>query len=437
MQRLARNVSRLPYQLRGGSLWQLRDGTPFNEPKNNKNIGLTGGGGHSALVMKLNNGIAYTNGDSGGWCLWVQGWPALRIGFTMKKAVDDNNFAFELNTGNGPSGALTQEHTFTWGAGNPDGSQKDYTITAQNLNDLLEVGLVCTGNNTPSNPEKFAVSDIRVNCIDTTSDDGDWDTFWTSEVVADVFRRAGIDDSFVEHSGVNALPLDWTGAWTDLCTQMMEMDDWVWGVIEPPTGSHAFGGGFYRPWGDGGDRLWTVTLGAGGDESLDYLPLYNRVSVQYECPPGVDQTYTLDASPDPLAGTRAGGSVREWPEPIQLPDPTPDGALAQLVAQIWINKVSSLRAIGEVTFARVFSESGERSPYDVLAGDLCSVAELAASTPFGGQGLPPQRIVSTRYTPTEVTAEFEDSLDPSTLILEAEGRHPHRHHGQHHRRRHH
>jgi hypothetical protein len=268
--------------------------------------------------------------------------------------------------------------------------------------DTLSLVVESQTTNTPAAKEKFWISDLHVNGI------GIDDETTTSDIMVDLANRSDYDPDAIADSSLAALPLDWDSSWDQLADYLAGLDDWVWVVEEDSALKRGgrmqyFGGMRYNSWGRDGEGEWKGQIHKGIVEDLTLLPLYNRVSVVYESPPGVTQTFTTDVSDvadldDPLARK---GYVSEYPTPFRIAVPQFNNDLAASIGATLLRRLTKQRVQGTVKVTRLYNGQ----PFDIRAGDTLNITDFTPK-------IPPQRITEVTYNPDgTVDCSLERSFD--------------------------
>jgi hypothetical protein len=378
---IASKRERMFYRIDGGEKWVDSASDPHSYAQSEK-YDLHSGPG--ALVWKYgNNADAFAIGDIAGFILWMEG--ALITRYSTLVTVSQNMGSWDLRThsATGPTGTATLigDHSL-----NPP------TTYAQNITtpeDALLFSVRCNTANTPGNRRRVRAGVIKV--YGRTTDD----TFSASDVVSDVGGNAGLDTSNVQTSSLAVLPLDWTEDHAALLDYMAELTDWRWLALH--DGLH------FGPY----ERTWEAFTDIDGTPELEPERRYNRVVVPYRSVSGALLEAVGTPATDPFPGQEIVLLVDE------LEDPQPDSTVADAVASTRAAYEASVRFTGRMTLSRVRYRGEARSPYDVTAGDLLSLPDLA---PTVGS----QRIRSVTYHPEDrATVEFGSGFNVVKALADA------------------
>jgi hypothetical protein len=358
---LESQTARRLYQSRDTSIWADQTGSPYSYSQQGKYWSLIQAGG--LLRINIPPGTTMAVGDFAGFVFWAQGQALSSIAFTSQD--NSSHTPFRIRTATGPSGA--------------SGFIADVVTEADQVqaldgNDLVLLLARRSDNPGAVGPNSLAAMNLRVNAI------APGDTFYTSDVIADLAGAVGLDPSGIQSADFNAMPLDWTsGAWSDLAYYIASLDDWRCLILDD-RGNGPFVD--YGPW----VRTYTASLERGATEDLTLLKVYNRVTVPYSTVSGVPQTVTLDAAPDPLGG-RAG--IVEYIDQ-EIADAQPDSSIAAAVAANLLARLSTRRVSGPVQIGDLRAADENVSPYELRAGDLLSLPDF-----FPAIG--PQRVAAITY----------------------------------------
>ncbi len=298
------------------------------------------------LSWSLKKDAAYGVGDRFPILLWAPGATISRVAFTINKNTDDNDFELRVVRGTGPSGALTVETQYALGAGNPDGTAVDYTLTGK-TNDMIGLEVRCQNAVASlAAVRNFYLTNVRVNGPGPSAD-----VYTTSQILTDLGKTLGFDTAGITSSGLNALPFDiQDGDWaSEGADYLAELDDWYWAAYGLRL--------VYEPW----TAMHTFLRKGGAKVRLRAVPLKSGAVVHYESMSGAPAQKKVMASPDPLVG-------KVTPPPLEhldLTDPQPNDTLATTVATTLAARVSTSRYEGTV----------EVASFDVYPGHLVKIPD--------------------------------------------------------------
>lgn len=355
--RAERQFDRLLYQSRAYSAWAPADGEP-HDYNNNKHFEVDARGGR--LIYVPSKGEDFSGGEKAGMVFPAVGEHIRRVAFTMRKIEDDGNFEVLIRGANidddGLGGALTEIQTYTWGAGNADGTEKDLSISGNF--DLLWIGIRATGSVTGTPKRKFWLTDLRVNGISPDDDDT------TSDIVRDICARLNVSDDRVRESGDEALPLDIEeGTYGEVLDMMALLSDWRWLFIADERKVVCD----FAPW---GRRVWTVT---DAEVPADLTPQerYDRAAVPFRYADGLARGVAKAiADPNPL-------DIRRTAPLIDIFGDLANEDKAQAHAQKIADYLVTRRIGGRLQLFSVRDEAGYKmSAQNVHAGDLLYLPEL-------------------------------------------------------------
>jgi hypothetical protein len=403
-------ADRLPYQIRGGDAWQSLDADPAHYSVNELYSPTHKG---NAIGVVLKQGEAFAISDRSGFYLWVDGYDIQRVSGTIRKKTVTQTANFSMRVRRASSlGTQTDVQTFVLSdAANPDGTT--FAVTFDASADTAIIDWNATAANTPAVTRKYWVDDLRVGVITPA------DTFTTADVASDVADRCGY--ASVTSGSLNVLPLDWTGAATDLLDYIAALEDSTWLVLHDPSG-RSWGKLHFRAW---GHHVWHTRLdGMAEDNGLTVLPLYDAYATTWENARGMPQKLRSTAVgvglTDPLPG-----KTFDYPEPAHIPDPQPDNALAAAINTRALQRLTKLRVQGSV---KVNAVRPPGVPFDILPGDALRIGDFEPK-------IPAQRVAGVTYNRDgSVTCSLERDLHLDTLVRHVARKH-HRHPG--HRKRHH
>jgi hypothetical protein len=368
---------RVLFQSRDITDWSDATGPPFN---------LTPG---LPAALSFSNVITlFAENSEGGTKTYTAKlgfWAPGHVGGITRYAYDvqgtPQSFSIVVKRGIGPDGGLTTIATH-------NGSPVDQTV-ATNTSDMLimEVSMTLV----PSGAAKLDLMNLRVNGIGTT------DSLTTADVMTELGARLGWDTSGVFPSSTMVLPFDLVGNWvSDGFDYLAGIDDRFWRVTRDKSSTvpklH------YAPF---GDRTWDVTLAADATPEIAPLPRYNRVVVHYQDNAGTPRSFTLTASPDPLARYKL---VHTYP--ITLPDRQPDTTLPEAVAATLLPRVSAKRYGGRLQITG--TTAGDI--FAVLPGDEVRIGD------WGPSEAQRFRIHEVEWSPEGATLGLEQPASAASLI---------------------
>lgn len=347
--KLARQRGRRLYQSKDLTKWVSADA----EPHNYTSLVTSGGIGNAAHGTIESHG--HGTAGSAGFVFWARGELVTRLAFTTGGGTGTVYSAV------GPNGTLTSEGTYS-GSG-----AKTFVLDSTLNADLVALTMSATVD------VRIKHTEVRVNgraAGDTMS------PVELADDIAALFGWGNVSPA----SGVNLLPLDWEGDWPSGMSEAAGRFDGMWLLLPSRDASADL---YIGPW---GRRTWTVR----GADYGDLLPQvrYNKVTVGYNTPAGVLLESVAEATNDPYGGS---GLEVVWPPggPYTLNDAQTTSANADAAAAILAEYWSQPRVSGQIPIGRIWGDQGEAHPWDIDAGDLLELPELAML----GVDLPPQRVV--------------------------------------------
>lgn len=388
---LMRNQTRMFYRIDGADRWSDSETDPHSY-NNSEKFDVTLGRGH--IMWKVGDGdTAYAVGNQSAVVLWVEGGLITRYSIQVEPDINFANLEVETHNATGPSGSRTLEGTHSLAA--IGGTPTTYARTLTTPADLLSLRMIADGAFTPAARHRVKVNAIKV--YGRTIDDA----FSISEVVEDVAGVAGLVDAGITANTTAALPLDWNEDLPGLLSYMAELADWRWLVTHDGLSFGPFA------------KTWEAFTSADATTALEPERRYNRVRVPYRAVSGALRTSEGVPSVDPFPDERV-----TWVE--ELEDPQADSTLADAFAQAQADYFASARLRGSLTPVRVRYRGEIRTPYDVRAGDLLSMPDLAPE-------IGAQRIQTVTYRPGEnVTVELGAGFNVVRTLAEIERDRPRR-----------
>jgi hypothetical protein len=339
----------------------------------------------TSLFLRWRKGETVNTGQSRGWLIWVEGSTITRYTFTHIDNMGVTDNVWRIYRATGPAGGATQvaDHSLLVGSAN----------VAQNVSSAEDELLIFYrrngGNHTAAQTFKGRIVKLQIYGRTTS------DTFSASDVVSDVGTNAGFDVSGVQSNSLAVLPLDWTDPHPALLTFMAELTDWRWLL----RGEELRFGPF--------ERTWSLDTTTDAVATLEPEKRYRRVRIPFRNLAGVMREGEAIA-----ADTSAPDET--WYGPA-LEDPQQNDTLAVSAAGLLADHMASRRVSGSVQIGKVRGV-GPASPYDVEAGDLLNMTDLAPD-------LGPQRIRTATYRPGEdVTVGIGEPFDPMRIMADARGR---------------
>lgn len=395
-ERLEKEHGRLLYQTRDYSLWQDAGDEPHSIAFMEDNIDAEAR--RSALFFRIYRDETYASGDVRYVALWVPGAEITRYAGNIVRSSDTAFWDIRIQRFTGPSGARTVVADHGLNTGDP--TSLDETIATPE--DALLIGLrnLSGVSTTPGQNQTYRFNNLRVNGI------ASGDTFTIVDVFNDVADRVDLDVGGVAAGlTTNVLPLDWTeGAWSELLDYVAMLGLAWWRVLEDR------GSGPYleaATWDD--SRAWTTMQSHHGARlSLAPLEVFNRVVVHYQSVSGIARQVTVDADPDPLAGTGLTNTYEE-----ELADPQANATLATAVADALIGQVAERRFAGSIDLVQARDEAGRDSPLEVLAGDVVTVADWDMGESRA------MRIHEVEYRPDGISVGIESEVSVTAMIAGA------------------
>lgn len=246
---LEKNHGRLLFQVY--PRWTAADGNPHNYTfQNPQRVQVSPDDGR--VTFTINGGETLANADHNGVAFWAgEGTGIIRIAFTWLADRASGGFlTLHAEKMAGPTGAGS---TITTYAINGTNGTEDTTVAAPILDQvvLFLSGSVGVGLIDPT--YRLLLRDLRVNSI------ASGDTYYAHEVLQHLAGRVKFNTSLIETSGLNVLPLDWSGSWAALASYIVSLLDWRWLVSTVPTP----GTGLVQyleagPW----EREWTLFKGS-------------------------------------------------------------------------------------------------------------------------------------------------------------------------------
>jgi len=297
--------------------WGGRDGDPYNFDANDPQYEVTTD--TAIRFRREGGGAAYSTNTNSGVCFWMPGFTFNRIKFHVHKTWTTPNTVLKVFNFKGPTGARTLIKQISLNGAADDFDQNIIFATPK---DGIEIMMDCLKTVTANGrSEKCVVSNIRLYDIASTDD-------WVSGgsvkgVVADFVTRMGVyttDDTINPSTVGSVLPAFWDRA-DSLDGFMDGLSNWEaphwWGVFERDVvGKYRVA---FSPWGSGAGRAWTIDMSEVNDRPAAEDDVYNRARIFYTSVHGKKKSITIDANPDPLAGTSrsiAFGKPREFPYEI-------------------------------------------------------------------------------------------------------------------------
>lgn len=396
---------RLMYQIQNVELFSDAHGAPHNFSGGTL---VDGRARKTDLYYQLRKDEAYpATGDDSRYqlALWVPGSPGgiSRVAGSIAKSISTVNAEFRLRRFTGPSGTVTD--VATYGLDTADPTTFDTTISSPE--DAIMLTLQVASAHTPTQNRIFRLYGLKVNGITAG------DTFFTSEIAADIGGRLGYDTAGVLSSGLNGLPFDLAAgsSWAEEGLFYMAMlSDWRCLVLAEDPDRKAGPVLDFGPWA----RSWTVQRASDALPDLRAMPIHNQVIVVYTDGAGRQGRVTVDADGesgrpvDPFTGTPLAGKRIPWTE--TLTDVQPDESLATSVANYLLPLVVSRRFAGRIEISGARAEDGTGDLYAPRGGD---VVELADWAPLEAASL---RVFEVELRPDGATLGIESPVSASGLI---------------------
>lgn len=372
--RLDKTQDRFPYRLRDYSLWASAEAEPYSYGRQADVIRLDTSPG--LLKWTMADGVTFAGNEKFRAVLWVPGFPIKRVFFTLTQSFVNNFFSFTVGSAVGPTGAETLRATISLSSLVSQSVDETWTSATH---DMVGLTLKRTASGVATIDRSWTATGLGV---DVWAVPG---AMTAAVVRADLGVRLGLDTSGVQSATGNAMPLDWVGTAMDLFNYLELIDGHRTMIgAKLPTGYELQSG----PW---TDNRWEVSSERSTNyEGLENEELFNRVVIHYSTTANAPATYTLAASPDPLAST---GIINSYLQ--DLNDPQDSTTLPARVAQTLIAQVSSARVRGSIPVARAWTVNGEVDAYDITAG---GIAYLRDYVPALGD----QRIAAVTYHPDGV-----------------------------------
>ncbi len=350
-----REVQRILYLSENYSDWVPGDGDPFNYAAA-ESWTVSAEGGRLQFVGRKGDDVA--EGDKGSLAFMAEGSAVTSIAGTIdaNTAADNGNQKLRVGAADFPATIVqaggdidpTDGATFDRSF---DGAEKDVAQIR-----IERVG----GGDTFANTVKVAIRDLRVRGVATD------DEMASSEVVADVFDRLGVQAQFIDSSGDDAMPLDFKGGTLgDVLDHCSLLTGTPWRIV----GSGAERVGTFRR----GETWATFTA----DGSTDLLPVqrYNRVTVRFKSVTG--RTRQVTATPDDLGADdpyRATGAIFNYALEVDQAHPSSDKM--QALAERLLADLIVERYTGSLDRAWLADPSGAlRHAYAIAAGDKVRIGD--------------------------------------------------------------
>lgn len=287
---------------------------------------------------------------------WAPGSIVTRVAYDCLASFADANFKIELWTGNGPSlSGMTQRLSTGIGA---TAFSVDSGSWGQAVDEVLLMLVWRGGAPVALGAGHVLIKSLRINGIAAG------DSFWPWQVFHHVAGRNGYDVTEVDASGLNILPNDWQSSHAELLTYIAGLEDRHWGLFED---KHLR----YRSW---GEKEWTVYQADGTTLDLVEMEVYNRVVVKYVDVGGAPRQVSLDANPNPLAGTP---QVKVYE--IELSEVQTDSTLATAIANTALPYVSSPRETGVLNISRAYDFAGRDASLEIRPGHTIRLADAGPS----------------------------------------------------------
>lgn len=317
-------------------------------------------------LVKLTSGLAsnHPKGATATWSVpagppsWETGlvfWqPEVKprgVAFSIKKNHSNANYVLELLGATGPSGNLTLIDSWSLGPKGP--KQVNKSLTGDY--DLLMLRVKRTTEARTDKAFRLNLRDLRVRHLATGDD------YTVSQVMEDLFQKAGAGVGGVEESTLNALPLHVLDASLgQVADEIAVLANLHWGIYPNATGMGRRGTA--EKW---GTKTYYVTD--------PYTPIvltpqerFNQVSVDYIWPGNHTRTMKvpIDLDPDPFPPGYVHGKRLDLEQP---PTEEVAEAVAQNLGEYLAEEVSS----GSGRFHAIEDAEGNPvSPLLVRPGDV-------------------------------------------------------------------
>jgi hypothetical protein len=367
----AKRTDPLLYETVSVAGWSDGAAAPFSQ---------TGAIGPNYAASVLASGLSFTApfqsvGLEYPLCFWRPGNLISRYAFTISVPTGTvANFFIRCRT---TSGNPASGRTFVADHAVADGAVIDRVLVGSEQGELLQLSLYCSAG-TSASDLTVILNGVKVWGATALTQ------FFASDVVANVAGRLGWDAGGRTSSPTGVLPLDWSGAWSDLLSYIAALDDYYWLVIENAGAGPRV---VYGPY--GGVNSWALSSERGAKWDLTPLEVFNRVTVGYTDTAGTAKTLQVMADPDPLASL---GLINDYRFDVQ--DPQPDTALITALAYRLVGTLSRPRWRGRINAVSAYDANGRDAVQEIQPGDLVTITNWDAGT-----ALPLLRVLEVSYRP--------------------------------------
>jgi hypothetical protein len=329
--------------------------------------------------------------------IWMPGVSIRRIAFNIHKTAwqtsNTEMRAYELDYPNGTLATMMSPAISLNGSG---ADQTNLTRTPSVPRECLGFYMWCVNAATANPPHQYAqVLNIRLYGI---ADDDTWVSGGlTKGVVNDLaVNRMGMATNATINPATTGpiLPVMWDASapLSSLLDTLAEYEGRWWGVLERDgTGKWLMA---FSPWGSGAGRAWTTTLAQVNGRPAFAGDVYNQARVDYKTLDGSDASVTVNAAPDPLAGTArslVGGFPRTYIYTIPEDQIQTDGVLATKVANSILTDHNASQWTGSLELVSATLSGTETSAVRMRAGDTLTISDW----PYAAKTF---RIYETRHT---------------------------------------
>ena len=334
------------------------------------------------LVWSAAKGADAGVGDTTGWVYWAEGAVLTNVSAvtSINNGSQPARNEYQISTGFGPSAPVVVEQN---GLGVSVGS---FDVPLVNTSgDLVTIEVRRNNNASPADKISGRVGQIVLRGLATS------DSF-TLDQVFSVILQIDAKPPTVGSSGLNMMPLDWSGTDFELSVYLSKVGDWWFQILDRDAlGTNCVAG----PWED----AIQVARHANARTTLTPLRRYNRVRVPWTTTDDTARFSVADADPNPFPDRvvefMAEGLEDRFPGDSETP---------QTIADNLMKRYGAIRRSGSIDIAQANLNGKILSPYEVRPGLL---ADIVDHTP----GIPPQRIQAVSWDASgraKLSIEVED-----------------------------